>query len=65
MSGKKPETPAPGEKPGEDCHESCVIGLDDCAECGICEHFPDGARLDEDALPSNWQKFIENSIKKS
>lgn len=64
MSGKKPDNPAPGEKPGEDCHESCVIGLDDCAECGICEHCSDGARLDEDALPSHWQKFIESSRKK-
>jgi len=65
MSGKKAETPAPGEKPGDDCHEPCVIGLEECAECGICEHCPDGAKLDEDTLPPHWQKFIESSRKKS
>ena len=64
MTGKKTDTPAPGEKPSDDCHESCVIGLDECAECGICEHCADGAKLDEDTLPPNWQKFIENSRKK-
>ncbi|HVY56065.1 MAG TPA: hypothetical protein VHC46_09945 [Thermodesulfobacteriota bacterium] len=64
MNTRKPGTPASEDKPSGDCHEPCVIGLEECAECGICEHCSDGTSLDEDTLPSHWQKFIENSRKK-
>ena len=65
MNTKKAETHASGDNPLAECRESCVIGLDECAECGICEHCADGAKLEEDTLPPHWQKFIENSRKKS
>lgn len=43
------------------CTIDCPIGLDDCVECGICEHCGHEAELSEDDLPSNWLRFIEKS----
>ena len=63
MSEKK-EIPAAAEaKTPDHCPEECIIGLDECAECGACGHCTDGARLDEDDLPLHWQRFIEKSKK--
>lgn len=44
----------------EQCLE-CPIGLDNCVECGACDHCDHDALLDENELPPNWLKFIEKS----
>ncbi|MEW6144611.1 MAG: hypothetical protein AB1598_06280 [Thermodesulfobacteriota bacterium] len=63
MTDKKQTTPSAADKPAGRCPEECIIGLDECAECGVCGHCADGAHLIEDELPSHWQKFIEKSKK--
>ena len=45
------------------CPAECEIGLDECLECGICDHCSDGATLREEELPPHWQSFIEKSKK--
>lgn len=47
----------------EHCPLDCEIGLEDCAECGLCEQCPDGAEFSEEELPTHWQLFIEKSKK--
>lgn len=48
---------------GAHCAEDCIIGLEECAECGACSHCSDGAQINESDLPSHWQRFIEKSRK--
>jgi len=43
----------------------CPVGLEDCAECGMCDHCEHDAALDESELPSNWLRFIEKSKEKN
>ncbi|MEM7008978.1 MAG: hypothetical protein AAF462_07580 [Thermodesulfobacteriota bacterium] len=47
-------------KKDEHCIE-CPIGLDDCVECGACDHCDHDAMLNESELPPNWLTFIEKS----
>jgi len=47
-------------KEEEHCVE-CPVGLDDCVECGACDHCEHEAMLDESELPPNWLKFIRKS----
>ena len=61
MSDKKEKPVSAEDKPDQHCAEECMIGLDECAECGACDHCADGARLDEEELPPHWQKFIQKS----
>jgi hypothetical protein len=39
----------------------CPIGLENCAECGMCDHCEHDAALNETELPPNWLRFIEKS----
>ncbi len=48
----------------EHCME-CPAGLEDCVECGACDHCDSDAVLDENELPPNWLKFIEKSKSQS
>ena len=44
--------------------ESCVegtVGLDECVDCGACDHCDSDATLDEAELTPKWIKFIEKS----
>jgi len=50
----------PDKKEEEYCVE-CPAGLDECIECGACDHCGHDAALDESELPQNWLKFIEHS----
>lgn len=43
------------------CTEHCIIGLDECAECGACDLCSDGVVVEEEELPLHWQSFIEKS----
>ncbi len=52
------------EKNDEHCIE-CPAGLDDCVECGACDHCAHDAVLDESELPPKWLKFIEKSKSQS
>ncbi len=63
MGEKKEDPGASGDKEQLHCTEECMIGLEECAECGACVHCSDGAHLDEDELPHHWKRFIENSKK--
>jgi hypothetical protein len=63
MSDKKEKPVSAEDKQDQHCAEECMIGLDECAECGACDHCADGARLDEEELPPHWQKFIQKSGK--
>jgi len=44
----------------EHCIE-CPVGLDECVDCGACDHCGHDAVLDEKELPQSWLKFIEKS----
>ncbi len=44
----------------EHCIE-CPVGLDECVDCGACDHCDHDAVLDVSELPPNWLKFIEKS----
>ncbi|MEQ9619010.1 MAG: hypothetical protein RIG61_07520 [Deltaproteobacteria bacterium] len=46
---------------GTHCPEHCVIGLEECAECGACDFCSDGVVIKEEELPLHWQRFIEKS----
>lgn len=62
MSGtvdKKEKAASAGDNPDQHCADECVLGIEECAECGACDHCADGASLVEEELPSRWQKFIE------
>ena len=48
------------KKKDENCFE-CHLGLDECIECGACEICDNDATLNEDDLPPNWLRFIEQS----
>jgi len=52
------------KKNDEHCVE-CPIGLDDCVECGVCDHCDHDAALNEKELPQNWLRFIEKSKESS
>ena len=43
------------------CAIECPAGLDECVECGACDHCEHDAVLDESELPPKWLKFIEKS----
>jgi len=45
------------------CFE-CPVGLEGCAECGMCDYCEHDASLDESELPSSWLIFIEKSKEK-
>ncbi len=47
-------------KKEEHCIE-CPAGLDECVDCGACDHCELNAVLDERELPPNWLIFIEKS----
>jgi len=47
----------------EPCTIECPAGLDECVQCGSCDHCGHDAALNEDELPPNWLRFIENSKK--
>jgi len=47
-------------KKEERCIE-CPAGLDECVDCGACDHCGHDATLDTTELPPNWLKFIEKS----
>jgi len=49
------------EKVNEEHCVECPVGLDDCVECGVCDHCEHDALLDESELPPSWLKFIEKS----
>lgn len=55
---------SPESKKEEHCIE-CPIGLENCAECGMCDHCEHDAALNESELPSSWLRFIEKSKEKS
>ncbi len=55
---------SPESKKDERCVE-CPIGLENCAECGMCDHCEHDAALDENELPPNWLRFIEKSKERS
>jgi hypothetical protein len=63
MSDKKEKAVSAGDTPDQHCVEECVLGIEECAECGACDHCADGAQLDEEELPSHWRKFIQKSTK--
>ena len=65
MSEKKENSGIVEDKERSHCAEECMIGLEECAECGACAHCSDGAHLDEDELPTHWRQFIKNSGKPS
>ncbi len=48
------------ERKEEICVE-CPVGLDECVDCGACDHCDSDATLDEAELPPKWIKFIEKS----
>ncbi len=43
------------------CAADCPAGIDECVECGACDHCEHGAVLIEEDLPPNWRSFIERS----
>ncbi|MCK5390834.1 MAG: hypothetical protein KAJ31_00225 [Deltaproteobacteria bacterium] len=47
-------------KKQEHCFE-CPAGFEECLECGACDHCEHDAALDENELPPNWLRFIENN----
>ena len=51
-------------KKEEHCIE-CPAGLDECVECGACDHCEHDAALDESELPPNRLRFIEKSEERS
>jgi hypothetical protein len=65
MSEKKENPGLVEDEEHSHCSEECMIGLEECAECGACAHCSDGAQLNEKELPPHWQQFIEKSRKPS
>lgn len=59
MKGEKKNTLIPTIE--EHCSEQCLIGLDECVECGACDFCSDGVVLKEEELPFHWQQFIEKT----
>jgi hypothetical protein len=63
MSEKK-EKPGTGDDKGNlHCAKECIIGLEECTECGACTDCSEGSTLNEDDLPPHWQQFIKKSRK--
>lgn len=44
-----------------ECVADCPAGIDECIECGACEHCEHDAVLNEEELPQNWLRFIERN----
>lgn len=65
MSEGKEHSDSPKTVGPEHCPPECEIGLDECAECGFCDHCPDAAPFSEEELPPHWRRFMESSKKKS
>lgn len=61
MSDPKEQLAADPRVPEEQCTDECPAGLDECADCGACDHCAHDASLNEAELPPNWLRFIENS----
>ena len=45
------------------CAAECPAGLDECVECGACDHCEHDVYIDEKELPPNWLRFIESNKK--
>ena len=63
MSDSKQQLTDDSNFPEEKCAIECPAGLEDCVDCGACDHCVHDAVLHEDELPPNWLRFIENSKK--
>jgi len=57
---KEPSSNTSSKIKEEHCVE-CPVGLDDCVECGLCDHCEHDAVIDKSELPPNWLRFIEKS----